>query len=253
MAKTSSTGDQKQHPKRRIKAPLLKGLPEFSPEIPLEIRQHLDEQLAKHDEMLQRVRARFDKPKNDGSTVLNWPTEIAEGLGEEVKWANSYERLPVLMKWLELAEANGGLRQWFTELGKRWTGCDNLTKHQRELVDTFNRYPGLWSKMMRTEERKAFDALPDSITIYRGCGPSNRVGLSWSLRREIAAKFPFYNRYRVAVPLLLEAKIPKYRAVALKLDRNEFELIALVQESDITMQKPLTGTSQKPEQAVLLT
>ena len=39
---------------------------------------------------------------------------------------------------------------------------------------------------MREEERIAFAALPDVLTVYRGFQPSNAAGWSWSLRAEIA-------------------------------------------------------------------
>jgi len=50
-------------------------------------------------------------------------------------------------------------------------------------------------------------------------------GWSWSLKRDVAAKFPFYGRYQTEVPLLLTARIPKSRAAALKLARQEQEII----------------------------
>lgn len=36
-----------------------------------------------------------------------------------------------------------------------------------------------------------YDWLPDEFTIYRGCGPLNKGGFSWSLDRDVAAWFPF--------------------------------------------------------------
>jgi hypothetical protein len=61
--------------------------------------------------------------------------------------------------------------------------------------------------------------------IYRGCGPHNVRGFSWSLSRETAMKFPFSARYHTEVPMLLTARIPKSRAAALKLARKEQEVI----------------------------
>lgn len=51
-------------------------------------------------------------------------------------------------------------------------------------------------------------------------------GFLWPLAREVAAKFPFYGRYHTEVPMLLTARIPKSLAVALKLGRQEQEIIA---------------------------
>jgi len=71
--------------------------------------------------------------------------------------------------------------------------------------------------MMNDEERAAFEALPEPITISRGCGAKNMFGCSWSLDRKIAARFPFSSRYWTDEPKLLTAAISKYRAAALKL------------------------------------
>ena len=80
-------------------------------------------------------------------------------------------------------------------------------------------------ELMDKDELAAFEALPDELVIYRGCGPHNVRGLSWSLKREVAVKFPLYGRYHTYVPMLLTARIPKRRAAALKLGRKEHEII----------------------------
>ena len=69
------------------------------------------------------------------------------------------------------------------------------------------------------------EALPDQIVIYRGCGPENRNGLSWTLNRETAIGFPFKALYNAKQPILLTATVSKRRIAALKLDRNEHEVI----------------------------
>lgn len=50
--------------------------------------------------------------------------------------------------------------------------------------------------------------------------------MSWSLSREVASKFPFYNRYRCSEPLLITGRVQKSDIIALKLDREEQEVIA---------------------------
>jgi hypothetical protein len=76
-----------------------------------------------------------------------------------------------------------------------------------------------------SEEQRAFDALPDEITIYRGCGPMNEFGYSWTLDRTVAEAFPFKARYTTKYPTLLTTTIKKTRAAALKLGRSEQEII----------------------------
>jgi hypothetical protein len=93
---------------------------------------------------------------------------------------------------------------------------------------------------MNDEERMAFEALPEQITIYRGCGPKNMFGFSWSLDRKIAAKFPFSSRYWTDEPKLLTATISKNRAAALKLARREQEIIVF----DYPDERPVHWTEE---------
>lgn len=55
----------------------------------------------------------------------------------------------------------------------------------------------------------------------------NQDGLSWTLNREIAISFPFLNRYRTDQPMLLTATVSRDRIAALKLDRDEQEVIVI--------------------------
>lgn len=81
--------------------------------------------------------------------------------------------------------------------------------------------------MMCAEERAALAALPECITVYRGCYAVNRAGLSWTTDRALAAGFPALARYRRRVerPLLRTGIVRRDRAV-LKLDREEQEVVA---------------------------
>lgn len=66
------------------------------------------------------------------------------------------------------------------------------------------------------------------LTPARGCYASNKRGLSWSLKREVAERFPFVNRYRQTEgrPLLIKASVSKKSVIASKIDRDEAEIIA---------------------------
>ena len=41
-------------------------------------------------------------------------------------------------------------------------------------------------EMMDDREQAVFEALPDKIKIYRGCGLHNRLGASWSIDKSVA-------------------------------------------------------------------
>lgn len=148
---------------------------------------------------------------------------------EQLKFSNSYSRLPDLMGmvWrLEWAE-------WLTLLGQEWSGCDNIAQHadalldETPLADVWQQPAALRHWLMTDDERAALGALSDTVTIWRGCYAHNKWGLSWSLDRAVAARFPFTHRYRQeGQALLVKATVRRDDVLALKLDRNETEIIA---------------------------
>lgn len=146
---------------------------------------------------------------------------------EYVKFANSYNRLGMMIEVAWRMEPS----DWFTLLGEEWSTCDNIGVSIDDLLDTpfgdTRHEPGLGrDEMMNDRERAAYNALPDELTIYRGCYPNNKWGLSWSLEREVAAGYPFLHRYRQTdQALLVKATLQKNDVVALKNDRSELEII----------------------------
>ncbi|MEY2487126.1 MAG: hypothetical protein QOH39_2774 [Verrucomicrobiota bacterium] len=160
-------------------------------------------------------------------------------LSEQLRFCNSYERLPALLEWFVPVHCRrDGRRAWFRQLGEVWTISDNIGSYRNELVQILSEAsPLMRSQMMNEQELARWRELPRQVAVYRGCGCRNRLGLSWTLNPATAARFPFLNRYRVERPLLLTARVPKSNIVAVKLDREEEELIVLVQERQITAEQ----------------
>jgi hypothetical protein len=154
------------------------------------------------------------------------PMTLAQGR-EHVKFANSYNRLGMVIEVAWRMEEG----DWMTLLGEEWTTCDNIGLSVDDLLDTpfgdTRDEPALWREyIMDPDELAAFEALPDHLTIYRGCYQNNKWGLSWSLDREQAARFPFLHRYQQDnQALLVRATTSKSHVVALKSDRGEMEVI----------------------------
>lgn len=138
---------------------------------------------------------------------------------------DSYSRLPTILRMAERMDE----RDLFRVLGEVWSLCDNISEWADELFyQAFRSWPpkGAYRDMMTPDEQAAYDALPDYVTIYRGCYKANKWGLSWSLSKEIAEKFPIYHRYRQeGQPLVVTARAKKRNIIAIKLDRNESEII----------------------------
>jgi hypothetical protein len=173
---------------------------------------------------------------NQSRPMKLFKTELEESL----RFANSYNRLPTLLDAYKRGWGRRHTCTWFAVLSECWSSCDNISCFQRELEIIFRRNRNLWVEMTPSNERGALDALPEVVTIYRGCGTENKLGLSWSLSREVAAKFPFLHRYKTPNPLLITARIKRAKIVGLMLeDRGEEEVIALVSPADVVSEEAL--------------
>jgi hypothetical protein len=115
-------------------------------------------------------------------------------------------------------------RDWLCVLGMEWTGCDNIGIYLKELR-TLLPQKGPVIELMDAEEIEAYRQLPEELELYRGCGPDNVMGACWSLDLETAREFPTLNRYKQDEPLLVIAEAFKEEILAIKLDRQEAEVI----------------------------
>ena len=136
------------------------------------------------------------------------------------RWTNSHNRLGMMF----VLRPRMNHETWLTLLGKEWSGCDALRHH----LSTLRRVLGVAgpsTPMMDPNERTAFAALPDGLTVYRGCSERYPRGVSWSLNPDVARSFVKLTRYWVSDPVLVTATVQKKDVLALKLDREEEEII----------------------------
>lgn len=134
--------------------------------------------------------------------------------------ADSYSRMEVLIALR--SELRGDA--WLRLVGEFWSMCDNIGAHRlvmRRLLPQHGPVP----QLMTAAERSAWDKLPPLVTLYRGCGPRNMLGASWSTERSVAARFPTLHRYWQEEPMLVEARTSKRHCLGVKLDRGESEVI----------------------------
>lgn len=135
-------------------------------------------------------------------------------------FCDSYTRLGAILDMVgKLA-----MDEWLKVLGEEWSTCDNIAAYYSALKKVLPKN-GPVREMMDDNECLAFSALPETLTVYRGCGPRNRKGASWTLERDVAVKFPFFSRYEVESPLLISATVEKSNVLAFKQGRNESEII----------------------------
>ena len=132
---------------------------------------------------------------------------------------DSFERMDKLVS----LHSEMSHQDWLRLIGEYWSVCDTIHEHRltlRRILGT----KGPIRLMMSEEENAAYDALPELVTIYRGCGVT-LLGASWSLDRAVANSFPFTNRYRVSDPILITATVKKQNILCVKLDREESEIV----------------------------
>lgn len=144
--------------------------------------------------------------------------------------SNSRNRMDKLLDYCPLLKPYGlGKRiirygQGLKLLGENWTTCDVISPYRRTLRSVLGG-SGPIREMMNAEENSAYDKLPDTVTVYRGCDAAGKSGLCWSLNEEVANAFPFQTRFKANDPVVIRARAKKNRILAIKLDRNETELI----------------------------
>ena len=119
---------------------------------------------------------------------------------------------------------------WLAVLGRIWTTSDNLADALNVIYfeSPFAYREGPIPEMMLDEELEAFNALPERLTIYRGCYVDlNQEGLSFSLCRDVAKAFPFYSNYSQPKhqAILITGEVEKANITAFKDPLGEKEII----------------------------
>jgi hypothetical protein len=169
----------------------------------------------------QAIRAEAEKESDAAFAALpdaGLAVEVAER--HLYRWSNSYSRMEMVLR-LFPRMARG---DWLRVLGSAWSVCDNIrdyTSLLRRVLGT----TGPLLDMMKPQEQAAYAALPDRITAHRGCSARHLTGLSWTLNRDVAQRFPTLNRYKVPDPVLITAVARKQDVLALIEDRAEGEII----------------------------
>ena len=108
---------------------------------------------------------------------------------------------------------------------------------------------------MTTDERAAFDAMPDVLTVYRGAGhPDYTDGFAWTLDRDRAVFFASYAARAFARstsgrgfvggdPVLSTGEIRRDAVLAYLAEREESEVLVLPGAVDIQTVEPLPDAS----------
>jgi len=127
-------------------------------------------------------------------------------------------------------------------VGQAWVGCDNNTEDMMRWMSLLFSDRPCKECIMADYDKKVYDALPEVMTVYRGCNKYTKHGMSWTLDRAVAEKFR-RTRHCIWVPRtrsgklgkfvtprtrILEMTIPKSAVIAYFGDRDESEILTFV-------------------------
>lgn len=133
-----------------------------------------------------------------------------------------HERPYRLNAFIEFVEQDAPDEIYWEVLGNVWTDTENMWQNKREWKRLLTSTRPDRIKMMREDDVVLFEALPDTVIIYRGCSTQNENGMSWTLSKEKALWFA--NRFRTD-GYVLEAEVKKSDIIALLNHRGEQEII----------------------------
>lgn len=112
-------------------------------------------------------------------------------------------------------------------VGAVWVDSENIWQNEEEWEYLFaSERPGR-EHMMDEEEQAALAALPDTLTVYRGCTAElNEDGLSWTLDRNRAVWFAKrFAGVHEGEPVVHVGEVSKSQVIAHFLGRNESEIV----------------------------
>lgn len=125
-----------------------------------------------------------------------------------------------------------------------WCESNHIYISETQILATLKQLPPS-NAIMRDDERKALDALPNKITVYRGYGadrPERKLGMSWSTVRDEAIRMAY--DYHCNSPRVLTGTCAKADVIAHFLRRKEYEILVDPGQVDVTDNEELPPRNQ---------
>ena len=166
---------------------------------------------------------------DDTAALDRWRMQIQENIDEAERPVHIYMGItkPYRLAFLKYAMPYLSRTDFSEYLADAWVICEEPNRDpnftQRQLLSLFQKANP--QALMNEEEYRQFQALEDTVTIYRGVTAYNAgsaKSLSWTLKRETAEWFAhrFGENGKV-----YQAQIDKSHIYALFTSRNEAEVI----------------------------
>lgn len=136
-----------------------------------------------------------------------------------------YER-PYRFEVFEAVASRLSDQEYWSLLAEVWTDTENAWQYRERWMKLYQSKRPMRHALMDAEESTKYDALPDTVTIYRGCQQGiNENGLSWTLDKKKAQWFA--TRFQKD-GVVLERTVPKSQIIAYYAGRGEEEVIVEV-------------------------
>jgi len=140
-----------------------------------------------------------------------------------------------MKKFLEFRDLFSSDKEYWQQLGNCYKTSDNNFALASKVRSLFVVNKPERHFLMNETERKLFDALPNSLTIFRGMTKdeydSGQFGISWTLNKDVAEGFAnmYIHNYSTnhLKHTVVEMTIDKNEVIAYFTERNEEEIIYL--------------------------
>lgn len=176
----------------------------------------------------------MNKTINEGYLHKKEAVATARASGDWERFVFLHER-PYRIEALETVlfeeEVNDPNRIWPLIAGV-WIDSENIWQCLDQWVNIWNTEGHSHTVFMEDDEMATFNALPDTITVWRGVGHREAIeGMSWTVDK---AKAEWFARRFAGgeghTPLLVEGAVSKKDVLAYFSNRGESEIVALAED-----------------------
>ena len=154
-------------------------------------------------------------------------SNLLDNLEKSLLLCDSYSRLDFLIDIWDSYSEDVFLKMFFNW----WTSCDTTPlniEHITNILGELEQLGSLQLKYAMPENLAEYLALPDELTVFRGCYAFNDDGICFSTDKQTAINFVNHARYKADgnQPILLTGKVKKADCLFFN-DRKESEILSL--------------------------
>ena len=131
---------------------------------------------------------------------------------------------------------------WFGSAVRIIPTATRITPHLDLLVPILLGLRAEWPTALTPWAVDKLNELPDPCVLWRVTSTVNRVGLCWCLDRDNALSYATCPAIRQRSPLMIEALVDKANIVHLAESVRGWDVLAIVQPSDVVSESPLHQT-----------